>query len=98
MNKQIELLCKKLESHSVSLVYTPCNRNVTNPDVHCVWRPWQIIAWYIDDSRKFFRHCKTAQKAIDSAINEMKTNHRIHSDRQSRRPEKTQRHKIRSYL
>lgn len=68
MDRQIELLCKKLKAHSVGLVYTPCNRNITNPHVHKVWRPWQIIAKYNDDSQTFFRFSEAAEEAIKKAI------------------------------
>lgn len=68
MDKQIELLCKKLKAHSVSLVYTPCNGNITNPKVHAVWQPWQIIAKYNDNSQTFFRFSETAKEAINRAI------------------------------
>lgn len=68
MDRQIELLCKKLKAHSVSLVYTPCNSNITNPHVHRVWRPWQIIVRYNDDTQTFLRFSETAEEAINKAI------------------------------
>jgi hypothetical protein len=71
INKQLELLCKKLEAHSVSLVYTPCNRNITNPHVYRVWQPWQVIARYNNDSQTFFRFSKTAEEAVSFAMKEI---------------------------
>jgi hypothetical protein len=55
-------LCKQLGAHSVRLVYTfPTN---TWGELHS----WQVIAKYQDDSEQFFKQSKTAQGAIDTAI------------------------------
>lgn len=79
MKEQIKLLCKKLKAHSVSLVYTPCNNNITNPHVHAVWQPWQIITRYNNDTRTFFRFSKTLQEAINSAMEEIEGNQLLDS-------------------
>lgn len=75
IDKQIELLCKKLETDSVNLVYTPCNRNITNSRVHNAWKPWQVVVRYIDGKQEILSFNKTAQEAINKAINKKVSKH-----------------------